>query len=153
MLGHSHGPNVALAYAIRFPQHVLGIIGISGGKVVDDRSWSATYHAKKESQGEDLGGLMFTADPGVNAQGNQTWRAYCRRPELFRDLAQLRARTVFLNAGNDIRPNWPTRQLACLIPNARYSQIEGAGHHIWLTHPEELKAEIPNAIRFVTASA
>ncbi len=147
LLGHSYGPNAALAYTLTFPQHVLGIIGIAGGKVVDDRSWSATYHEKKES--DDNGGQVFTSDVDVNAQGNQTWRAYCRRPELFGDLARLQTKTVFINAENDIGPNWPTQQLAHLLPSAKYIEIEGAGHTIWLTHAPQLKEELQNALCFI----
>jgi proline iminopeptidase len=144
--GHSHGPNLALAYALRYPAHTLGVIGISGGKVVDDRSWSAAYHERRDAEGEDTGGLEFHADAEVNARGNATWRAYCRRPELLREIAALRVPCVFINAGDDIRPNWPTQQLAQLIPGGRYVEIAGARHYIWLTHAAELGAALREAI-------
>jgi proline iminopeptidase len=147
LLGHSHGPCVALAYAMRFPERVIGVIGIAGGKVVDDRSWSAAYHAMKEK--EDTGGLILKADDDANRQGNDSWKAYCRRPELFGDLAKLRAKTVFINGSLDIRPNWPTQQLAHLIPKAKYVEIDGASHLVWLTHPDELKIELRKAIDFI----
>ncbi|MBC7806059.1 MAG: alpha/beta hydrolase [Akkermansiaceae bacterium] len=147
LLGHSHGPCVALAYAMRFPERVIGMIGIAGGKVVDDRSWSAEYHAMKET--EDTGGFVFDADPDVNRQGNDSWKAYCRRPELFGDLARLRAKAAFINGSHDIRPNWPTQQLAHLIPKAKYAEIDGAAHFIWLTHQAELRAELHKGIDFI----
>jgi pimeloyl-ACP methyl ester carboxylesterase len=59
--GHSAGVDMALAYALRYPDKTDGLIGISGGKVVDDREWSATYHARLESTGEDYGGKEFKA--------------------------------------------------------------------------------------------
>jgi proline iminopeptidase len=147
--GHSMGPNWALAYALRYPERVLGVIGIAGGKVVDDREWSATYAARRDTIGEDLGARVWNADPEVRARGNAEWRAYCRRPSLYRELADLQLPCVFINASEDIRPNWPTQQLAELIPNGRYVEIEGAAHFIWLTHAQELRAALREAIGYV----
>jgi hypothetical protein len=59
---------------------------------------------------------------------------------------------VFINASDDIRPNWPTQQLAALIPKAKYVEIVGAAHSIWLTHMEELQIELRRALAFVTPS-
>lgn len=149
LLGHSHGPNIALAYALRHPERVLGIIGLAGGKVVDDRSWSQIYHERLETVGEDLGGVQFHAHPDVNAVGNAEWRAYCRRPSLFRELADLPTPCAFINASEDIRPNWPTQQLAALIPRARYTEVAGAAHTIWLTHEHELQQALNDAIGWI----
>lgn len=149
LLGHSHGPNLALAYAMRYPERTMGVIGIAGGKVVDDRSWSETYHERLNTIGEDLGGKQFHADPEVNPQGNAAWKAYCRQPALFRNLADLNIPCVFINATEDIRPNWPTQQLAALIPRARYTEIEGAAHTIWLTHAPQLQAQLQDALRYI----
>jgi proline iminopeptidase len=152
ILGHSHGPNLALAYALRYPARSMGVIGIAGGKVVDDRSWSEAYHARLRDIGEDLGGKVFHADPEANRQGNAAWRAYCRRPELFGELARLAVPCVFINAAEDIRPNWPTQQLAQLIANARYQEISGAAHSIALTHAPELQAALREALAWVTTA-
>jgi proline iminopeptidase len=150
--GHSAGANAALAYAIRFPSATLGVIGIAGGKIVDDRQWSETYHSRLKSAGEANGGKQFHAAIDVNRLGSATWQEYCRRPDLLRDLAALHAPCVFINAGEDIRPNWPTQQLANLIPTARYCEIAGAAHYIWLTHARELARELHSALRYVLAS-
>ena len=149
LLGHSYGSNLALAYALRYPSRTIGVIGITGGKVVDDRSWSETYHERLDTLGEDHGGKQFHADPEVNRQGNLSWREYCRRPSLFRDLANLDVPCVFINAAQDIRPNWPTQQLAELIPKARYVEISGAAHMIWLTHPAELQSHLQDALDYI----
>ena len=53
--GHSFGPSAALAYALRYPGRALGILGIAGGNVVNDRTWSAAYHRNLSHVGEDLG--------------------------------------------------------------------------------------------------
>ena len=145
--GHSFGPSAALAYALRYPSCVMGLIGIAGGKVVNDRSWSAAYRKGLEEVGEDIGGKVFRADPDVNAQGNLSWKEYIRRPTLFREIADLQIPAIFINGGKDIRPNWPTRQLASLMPNGRYVEIAGAAHTIWLTHADELRDELRGAIR------
>jgi len=149
ILGHSHGPNLALAYALRHPTQTIGIIGITGGKIVDDRAWSETYHERLKAIGEDNGGKEFHSDPEVNRRGNADWRGYCRQPGLLRDIANLEVPCVFINAAADIRPNWPTQQLAMLIPNARYLEIEGAAHMIWLTHAAELQTHLREALTYI----
>ena len=89
------------------------------------------------------------AHPSVNPRGNATWREYCRRPSLLRELAALELPCVFINAGDDIRPNWPTQQLALLIPKALYIELPTARHYIWLTHASELKDELQRAVEYV----
>ena len=144
--GHSFGVNAALAYALRFPSVACGIIGMAGGRLVNDRSWSEAYRLGLKEVGEDAGGAEFHADPRVNRDGNQSWRDFIQQPNLFRAVADLNLPATFLNGSADIRPNWPTRQLAALLPQGRYFEIEGAAHHIWLTHPVELGRHLRHAI-------
>ena len=143
--GHSFGVDAALAYALRHPGHVAGLVGIAGGRVVNDRTWSAAYHRNLEAFGEDLGGATFSADQEVNPACNRSWREYIQRPTLFRELADLAIPATFINASKDIRPSWPTRQLAALMPRGRYVEIPGAAHAIWLTHPSELRRALQEA--------
>jgi proline iminopeptidase len=152
LLGHSFGPDVALAYALRYPSKTIGIIGIAGGRIVNDREWHETYRARLASVGEDLGGKVFHADPQVNKQGNESWRSFCKQPSLLRELANLDVPCVFINASNDIRPNWPTQQLANLLPQGRYVEIPGAAHTTWLTHASELQSELLEAVSYILAS-
>ena len=42
----------------------------------------------------------------------------------------------FIAAGDDIRPEWPLRQLAELIPNGSFSTVDGVAHNFWATDPE-----------------
>lgn len=144
--GHSAGPDYALAYAIKYPGRVLGIVGIAGGRIVNDRDWSAAYHANKDIRGEDTGVQEFKADPLVNKIGNRSWKAYIKRPNLLKDIAQIQVPAVFIGAGKDIRPTWPMQQLAALIPEGEYIEIAEAAHYIWLTHPEELGVALKSAI-------
>ena len=150
--GHSFGVNAALAYALRFPSVACGIIGMAGGSLVNDRSWSEAYRLGLKEVGEDMGGAVFHADPRVNRDGNQSWREFIRRPNLFRAVADLDLSATFINGATDIRPNWPTRQLAALLPQGRYFEIEGAAHCIWLTHSGELGRYLRRAIDSVRAT-
>lgn len=151
--GHSAGPDLALAYTLKYPENVLGLIGIAGGRIVNDREWSATYKKNKAERGEDEGGKIWQADPPVNRIGNQTWRTYIKRPHLLKDIAKIKVPALFINAQNDIRPNWPTQQLASLIPNGEYIEIAGAAHMIWLTHATELKKALEYAVDKIRAAS
>ena len=144
--GHSFGPNAALAYALRYPANVIGLIGIAGGNVLNDRTWSQAYHKRLEAVGEDQGSQEYKADPHVNPRANRSWREYIKHPTLFREIADLNIPASFINAGNDIRLNWPTKQLASLMPRGRYIEIPGAPHNIWLTHASELQRELRSAV-------
>ena len=145
--GHSAGVDVALAYALKYPANTAGIIGISGGRIVNDREWSRVYHENLDKKGEDNGGRIFDADPEVNKTGNASWKKYITRPELLSDLSKMQMPAVFINAEADIRPNWPARQLAKLISRGDYIEIPGAGHCIWLSQPDTLRAELRAAVK------
>ena len=151
--GHSFGPSAALAYALRYPSRVIGLIGIAGGRVLNDKTWSAAYHKALEEVGEDIGGIVFTVDPAVNPQGNRSWKEYIKRSTLLREIADLHIPAVFINGGKDIRPNWPTEQLASLMPKGRYVEIPGAAHAIWLTHADELRDEFRRTVQQIVHSA
>ncbi len=148
VVGHSAGADFALAYALRHPDRTLGVVGLAGGRLVNDRDWSRVYHERLAAGGEP-GGVEFHADPEVNALGVRSWREFIQRPSLFREVADLDLPCVFIAAGDDIRPSWPTRQLAALLPRARYREIEGASHYPWLTHADALRRELHDALRYV----
>lgn len=149
--GHSAGPNIALAYALQHLSRAIGLIGIAGGRLVNDREWSRAYHEQLEARGEDSG-QVFHSDPAVNAAGNRDWNAYVQRPALLRDVADLDLPAVFITAGGDVRLNWPTEQLAHLLPRGRHVEIPGASHYIWRTHPEALKLELTRAVAWILAT-
>jgi len=149
--GHSAGPDIALAYTIKYSERVIGLFGISGGRIVNDREWSATYKSNLEKIGEDLGGKIFQADIMVNKVGNASWRKYIKRENLLSDISRIDIPAIFINAENDIRPNWPTKQIAALIPRGEYREIKNAAHMIWLTHYHELENELRTFIKMVEA--
>ena len=145
--GHSFGPDLALAYTLRYPARVRGLIGIAGGRLVNDRIWHEAYDRNLETDDEDLGGVVFEADERVNK--DRSWKAYIKRPTLFRRVADLRIPATFINGSEDIRPSWPTRQLAALMPNGRFIQIDGAAHALWLSHAAELRAALRGALAHI----
>lgn len=145
LLGHSAGPDVALAYTMQWPEYVKGVIGIAGGRIVDDRDWHAKYRENVQTMGDPRPG-EFIADPDVNRIGNLTWKEYIKRAGLLSDIAAIECPVTFINAGRDPRPNWPTRQLANLIPKGQYFEIADAQHCPWMTHADALKEYIRDAI-------
>jgi proline iminopeptidase len=150
--GHSAGPDIALAYTIKNPNKVAGIFGIAGGRIVNDRDWSAAYKQNLTEIGEDSGGKEFVADPKVNEIGNRSWREYIKRDSLLSDIASIKCPALFVSAEKDIRPNWPTKQLARLIRNGRYCEIKDAAHVIWLTHADELREKLCRFLRTIAAA-
>ena len=149
--GHSAGVGLSLTYALKHPNVVMGIVGISGGCIVNDREWYKAYRENLEKHGENNGGREFKSDPEVNNVGNATWRDFITGATLLRDISRLDIPAVFINAGEDIRPNWPTVQLAQLLRKGEYVEIAGAGHYIWVAHQEELRKELRAAVEKITA--
>lgn len=151
VFGHSAGAGLALVYALRYTNSTIGIIGVAGGRMfVDNRQWSATYHENRERYGEDCG-KSFKSHPDVNKIGNESWQAFIKTPTLLRDMSDMNIPAVFINAENDIRPNWPTVQIAHLLKQGKYIEIPAAGHYIWLTHPDELCRELRSAVKMLLA--
>lgn len=54
---------------------------------------------------------------------------------------------LFIYGDKDIRPSWPVKQLANLVPKARFIEIKGAAHVIWLTHGLEMKGYLREFIQ------
>ena len=148
--GHSFGPDVALAYALRYPLNVIGLIGIAGGRIVNDRTWHSIYRENLMRIGEDVGGAVFNTDSNVNSECTRSWREYIKRPKLLSEIAALQIPATFIFGTEDIRPDWPTRQLAELMPHGEFVEIEGAAHTIWLSHASELGAKLHHAIERIS---
>ncbi|HEY4058115.1 MAG TPA: alpha/beta hydrolase family protein [Kofleriaceae bacterium] len=144
-IGHSAGVDTALAYALAYPGRVQHLIGLAGGRIVNDREWSRVYKENLAARGEDAG-TVFNADPDVNAIGVASWRQYITRPTLLAELASLMTTATFIYPSEDIRPSWPTQQLANLLPRGLYREIAGAAHYLWRTHAAQLQAALRAAI-------
>ncbi len=137
--GHSFGADLALFYALRYPQHTLGFICIAGGRIHNDREWHRVYREKRDQGLEPLIPEASPVNMDVNKQVNQSWKEYVQRPTLLLELSKLEIPGLFVYGTEDIRPGWPIAQVANLIPNARLRWVKGADHYIWLTHARELR--------------
>ena len=67
---------------------------------------------------------------------SESFLEWIHEPGLFRSLADSPVRMRFIAAGNDIRPDWPLRQLAELVPAGSFELIAGVDHSFWTTDPE-----------------
>ena len=140
--GHSWGADLALAYAWHYPERTAGLLAISGGLLVKDKSWNEAYHAGKSGGGEAEPAYAYAPNLEVNRVLNASWREFTHRVDLWRRAAGIGCPALWLYAEKDIRPSWPEQQVAVLLPRGEFRLIAGAGHVIWLTHAEALRAEL-----------
>lgn len=138
--GHSWGADLALLYALEHSSRVAGLICISGGRVHNDREWHKEYERRKEEEGEHIPEFAYPPNMEVNKQLNRAWKSFIQKPDLLLRIARLPVPALFVYGSRDIRPRWPTEQLARLLPDARFELIEGAEHVIWSSHGAELRA-------------
>ena len=144
VLGHSWGADLAVAYALRHPAQVSRLVCVSGGRIHSDRDWHRTYRALREH--EVLPTMAVPPNEGVNAALNASWHAFCREPDLLRRLADAHLPVHFLYGDRDIRPPWPTEQLAALLPNAQMVVLESCGHYPWLDAAELTQQALYDAL-------
>lgn len=140
--GHSFGADLALAYALEYPDRVRALIYISGTGVQDDRQWHAAYEAGQAAGRDPLPAFDYPFNPEVNRAVNASWRSYIKQPLLLRRIADLHVPTLVLYGSKDIRPPWPVLQLVHLLPNAHCEVIEDAPHCPWLTHADDMRTRI-----------
>ena len=150
--GHSHGAFLALAYALEFPERVTGILSLAGTGVQNDRHWHAAYTAGRDEIGELEPVYDFPPNMEVNREGMASARAYCRDPFLLRRLADLATPMLAVIGGEDIRPSWPMEQVAHLMPKGGIALLPEAGHHLWLTHADSLRAVMRGFLRSIIAT-
>ena len=144
--GPSWGANLALAYALEYPENVLGLLYIAGNGIQNDREWSQEYHRNQADKGETSPSEAKAGNDEVNRQGNASWFRYIKSPDLLRRISELTIPAVFIHGTADIRPGWSAEQIAKLMSNAVYETID-AEHYIWLFSPDKLKHSLR---RFIT---
>ena len=144
--GHSWGADLALAYALHFPQRTRQVVCISGGRIHNDRQWHAVYSRRRDDVGELVPPAQSPYNNEVNTRLNQSWQDFCKRPDLLARIAALQVPVHYLLAGEDIRPNWPLLQVAALLPKGRVEIVHGAPHSMWLTHPTPFRAALRRAL-------
>jgi proline iminopeptidase len=132
VLGHSWGSDLAVRYALEHPDRVAAVVGIAGHGLHKDRSWSEVYHARRHA--EDA--IRIDWSQQVHAALSESFLEWIHEPGLLRSLADSPVRMRFIAAANDIRPNWPLRQLAELVPAGSFEVVAGVDHNFWTTDPE-----------------
>jgi proline iminopeptidase len=108
LVGHSAGADHALAYTLTHTDRVRALACLSGGRVHNDREWHAAYSAARDAGDEADLAYAFEPNRDVNRQLSASWKAFCKRPELLRDLASLATPALFVYGADDIRPRWPS---------------------------------------------
>jgi proline iminopeptidase len=140
VVGHSWGSDLAVRYAVENPRAVTKVVGIAGRGPQRDRTWSEAYEAGRATEVVDIEWV-----PEVHALLSETFTAWIHRPDLWRRIADCPVPMHFIAAGDDIRPDWPLRQLAELVPHGRFSTVPGVGHDFWHTHPQVWAATLARA--------
>lgn len=138
--GHSQGAFYALAYALTYPEHTLGVIYLAGRGVLRDRGWHIEYSDRRDLEGELEPDYAFPHNMEVNREGTASEAEWCRDPMLLKNLSQLDVPLMAIQGGKDIRPGWPAEQLVNLLPNASMVTLPEAGHALWLTHADTMKS-------------
>jgi proline iminopeptidase len=84
----------------------------------------------------------FPTDRSVNARLNAEWTGLVDSGVLAAKARALRVPTLVAHGAADPRPAWPARQLADLIPGARFVLLPDVGHEPFWERPDELRAEL-----------
>lgn len=145
--GHSWGADLALLYTLHYPQRVRGFVCLAGGRVHNDREWHQAYEAGKAQEVEVPPLFAYAPNMQVNEQLGRDWKQYIQRPNLLKEIAQLDRPALFVYGDRDIRPSWPSEQVANLLPRAQFIMLSGADHHLWATHGDAVRTALLNLLR------
>ncbi|RLQ96262.1 alpha/beta fold hydrolase [Falsibacillus albus] len=139
VIGHSWGADLALAYALLYPESLSGMVSIAGTGIQNDRDWKETYVKNKQILGESSPELNFPHNPIVHRSLIDSWRRFIKYSKLLHEISNIQIPSMFVMGEKDIRPSWPIEQIAHLIPYSTYHVIEGAGHYIWQNEEDSLR--------------
>jgi proline iminopeptidase len=131
VLGHSWGSDLAIRYALDHPERVRAVVGVAGHGLHEDRLWSEVYSSLSHTEHD----FVIEWEPTVHESLKASFGEWIHQPELFRRLADTAVPMTFVAAAEDIRPDWPLRQLAALVPSGEFVEIAGVPHNFWSTHP------------------
>ncbi|MFC3963265.1 alpha/beta fold hydrolase [Nocardia jiangsuensis] len=131
VLGHSWGSDLAVRYALDHPERVRAVVGVAGHGLHKDRTWKQAYEAGQHREAD----IEIVWEPTVHAALSASFVEWIHEPELFRRLADSPVPMTFVAAQHDIRPAWPLRQLAALVPRGSFEELPGVAHNFWATDP------------------
>ncbi|MGY1946993.1 alpha/beta fold hydrolase [Nocardia asiatica] len=132
VLGHSWGSDLAVRYASDHPGRVASVVGVAGRGLQKDRTWSEAYESGRHSEAD----IEIVWNPEVHAALSASFVQWIHEPDLLRRLADSEVAMTFIAPQHDIRPSWPLRQLAALVPRGRFEELPGVAHNLWSTHPQ-----------------
>jgi proline iminopeptidase len=132
VLGHSWGADLAVRYALDHPARTRGVVAVAGHGFHKDRSWSQVYESLKGTEPA----IEIQWEPAVHRALMASFLEWIHEPDLFRRLADCTVPMTVIAAADDIRPSWPLRQLAALVPRAAFLEVPDVPHDFWSTHPQ-----------------
>lgn len=83
--------------------------------------------------------FAFPANQRVNVRLNADWTRLVDTGVLREKARGLQVPALVLHGDGDPRPSWPARELAGLIPGARFVLLENVGHEAFWERPEPLR--------------
>ena len=131
VLGHSWGSDLAVRYALEHPDRIQSVVGVAGHGLHKDRLWSQAYDSSRHLEAD----IEIHWEPAIHDSLNASFVEWIHEADLFRRLADSTVAMTFIAAQNDIRPSWPLRQLAALIPRGEFEEVPGVAHNLWATDP------------------
>lgn len=151
LVGHSMGGTVIRAYALKYPDHVAGLVAVDG--YLDQRAWTkfeplsepltrATRAASIEGMFVEetpqklrnhIRNMMMSA-PALTAQGAFNAMA---SPSNQSDQAIMSPALTIWAEGSRQDPDFDTLDL---IPNWEETRIKGSGHFLMMERPDEFNA-------------
>jgi proline iminopeptidase len=135
--GHSWGANLALDYAVTYPERVLALIYLAGTGIKED--WKPEFKRAQQERSEPLPDFAYPANMEVNEEGSRSRLEFLHNADLVERVRALDVPALLIQGERDLRPNWSSEQLAHLLPKACYHVIQDAEHCLWLTHPQQLR--------------
>jgi proline iminopeptidase len=132
VLGHSWGSDLAVRYALDHPDRVVSVVGVAGHGLHKDRTWSQAYESLRHLEAD----IEIDYVSGVHDALGVSFVQWIHEPEVLRRLADSTVPMTFIAPQNDIRPSWPLRQLAALVPHGTFEELPGVAHNLWSTDPQ-----------------
>jgi esterase len=134
LIGHSMGATVALLFAERWPERVERL-------VIEDTPPPHGNSALPDLPDEPPETIPLNWQRNWQAVKSIVRQLYTPDPSWWNDLSKITAPTLLIGGGSTSHvPQQKLAEVAHLIPDCRLVTIEGAGHNVHQSRPEEYKA-------------